>query len=79
MKKERKIKKFGFTLKIIDDVHDFCFRNVSLSRKNQQPVLGGHRFPEEKWQFFIGRETKTTHFTDENQRKQIRQGQPFDQ
>ena len=30
--------------------------------ENQQPVLGGHRFPEEKGQCFIGRETKNTHF-----------------
>ena len=65
MKKERKMKKIGFTRKILDDfqglplllslfssktstISMILFRNVSFPRKNQQPVLGGNRFSEEK-------------------------------
>ena len=43
------------------------FRNVSLSRGNQQPVLVGQRFSEEKWQFLLDVK-QTPIFTDENQR-----------
>ena len=34
------------------------FRNVFLSRRNRQPVLGGNRFFRRKVTIFIGRETK---------------------
>ena len=64
MKKEIKIKKWiqtqnprqfpGFTVvvvtffvKILDDFHDFVSECV-FPEENQQPVLGGNRFSEEK-------------------------------
>ena len=37
-----------FFVKIFDDFHDFVSECVSFPRKNQQPVLGGNRFSEEK-------------------------------
>ena len=37
--------------------------------ENQQPILGGSPFFQRRLTIFIGRETKNTHFTDENQRK----------
>ena len=39
--------KFGFTRKIIDDFHD-CFGMCLFPEANQQPVLRGHVFSEEK-------------------------------
>ena len=65
MKKERKMKTFGFTRKILDDFqglpfvvvtsfveilndfHDFVSECL-FPEENQQPVLGSHRFFEEK-------------------------------
>ena len=49
--KKRKMKKIGFTRKIIDDFHDFCFGMCLFPKENQQLVLGSNRFSEEKWQF----------------------------
>ena len=37
----------------------FCFGMCLFPEENQQPVLGSNRFSEEKWPFFIGRETNT--------------------
>ena len=40
MKKERKMKKNGFTRKILDDFHDFVSGMCLFPEENQQPVLG---------------------------------------
>ena len=37
-----------FFVKILDDFHDFCFGMCLFPEENQQPVLGGNRFSEEK-------------------------------
>ena len=49
MMNNEKMKKFGFTRKILDDIHEFVSECVFPEEK-QQPVLGGHRFSQEKWQ-----------------------------
>ena len=38
----------------------FCFRNVCFPEDNQQPILGSHRFAEEKWQFLLDVKHKHT-------------------
>ena len=37
-----------FFVKILDDFHDFVFGMCLFPKENQQPVLGGNRFSEEK-------------------------------
>ena len=46
----------------------FCFGMCLFPEENQQPVLGSHRFSEEKWQFSLDVKQKYT-FSDENRRK----------
>ena len=46
-----------------------CFRNVSLSRRKSTTHFGVSPFFQGQVTIEIGRETKHTHFTDENQRK----------
>ena len=58
MKKERKIKKFGFTLKILDDVHDFVSECVSFPKKINNPFWEVTVF-RRKVTKSIGRQTKT--------------------
>ena len=60
MKKERKMKKIGFTRKILDDFLDFVSELCLFPEENHQPVLRGyHGFFQGKVSIFIGRETKT--------------------
>ena len=37
-----------FFVKILDGFHDFVFGMCLFPEENQQPVLGGNRFSEEK-------------------------------
>ena len=57
MKKERKMKKFGFTRKILYDFHDFVSECVSGKSTTR---FGRSAFFRRKVTIFIGRET-TTH------------------
>ena len=57
MKKERKMKKFGLTRKILDDFHDFVSECVCFLRKINNPFWEEPFFSEEV-AIFIGRETK---------------------
>ena len=41
----------------------FCFGMCLFREENQQPVLGGHRFSEEKWQFALDVKQKYTFHT----------------
>ena len=66
MKKSSKMKKFGFTRKILDDFQDFVSECV-FPEKINNPFWEGHSFSEEKCQFSLG-VNKNTHFTEENQR-----------
>ena len=59
---------FGFTRKILDDFQQFTvvvvvffeilgdfhgfIRICVFLEENQQPILGGHRFPHEKYKFY---------------------------
>ena len=83
MNKERKMKKLDsdaksstiskvvtFFVKILDDFHDFVSECVSLQRKINNPFWVVSVF-RRKVTIFIGRETKTHIFADENQRKKI--------
>ena len=36
-----------FFRRILDELHDFVF-GMCFSRRNQQPILGGHRFSGKK-------------------------------
>ena len=54
MMNNEKMKKFGFTRKILDDFHDFVSECVSLQRKINNPFWGLRKVT-----IFIGRETKT--------------------
>ena len=40
----------------------FCFGMCLFPEENQQPVLGGHRFSEEKWQFSLDVKQKHTFY-----------------
>ena len=49
----RRFQEFAFVVvtffdEISDDFHDFVFGMCLSPQENQQPVLGGHRFSEEK-------------------------------
>ena len=70
MKKERK----KIFVKILDDFHDFVPECVSFPRKINNP-WEVTVFPM-KSAIFIGRETKNTHVTDENQRNKIAKVSP---
>ena len=52
------------------------FRNVSLSRGKSTTRFGWLSFFRRKVTIFIGRETKNTHFNDENQLKKIAKVSP---
>ena len=61
-----------FFVKILDDFHYF-FRDVSLSLKeNQQPVLWGQRFPEEKCQFSLELKQQYTFFRRNSTKKTLK-------
>ena len=62
--------------KILDDFHDFVSDCVSFPMKNQQPVLGGHRFSYEKWQFSLDVKQKDT-FHRRKSTKKIAKVSPF--
>ena len=47
----------------------FCFGMCLFPEENQQPVVEGHRFSDEKCQFSLDVK-QNTHFTDDGQRKQ---------
>ena len=51
---------------ILDDFHGFI-RICVFPEDNQQPILGGHRFPHEKYKFYWT-STRNTNCTRENQR-----------
>ena len=61
-----------FFVKILDDFNDFVSECVSFSRKINNPFCGLTVFPKKSDNMFIGRETKTHIFSDENQRKKSR-------
>ena len=48
MKKERKMKKFGFTRKILDDFNGFVFGMCLFQRKIDNPFWGLTVFSQEK-------------------------------
>ena len=48
-----KMKKFGFTRKILDDFHDFISECVSFPKKINNPFWGLTVFSKEKWQFSL--------------------------
>ena len=71
------MKKFGFTRKIFNDFQvftvvvvtfllskssTFCFGMCLFPEDNQQPVLGSHRFSDEKWQFSLDVKQKHTFY-----------------
>ena len=53
----------------------FCFGMCLFPEENQQPVLGGQRFSEEKWQFSLDVKQKHTFYRRKSTKKKIRVGQ----
>ena len=47
----------------------FCFGMCLFLEENQQPVLGGNRFSEEKWQFSLGVKQKHTFYRRKSTKK----------
>ena len=75
MKKERKMKKFGFTRRILDDFQGFVSECVSFLSKNNKPFWEVIVF-QKKSDNFHWTWNKNTHFTDENERKEIAKVSP---
>ena len=47
----------------------FCFGMCLFPKENQQPVLGGNRFSEEKWQFSLDMKQKYTFYRRKSTKK----------
>ena len=60
--KERKMKKWIHTQNPVRFPW-FGFGMCLFPEENQQPVLGSHRFPEEKWQFSLDVKQTYTFFS----------------
>ena len=58
-----------FFVKILDDFHDFVSEFFLFPEENQQPVLGGNRFSEEKWQFSLDVKQKHTFYRRRSTKK----------
>ena len=58
-----------FFVEILRGFHDFVSECVSFQRKNQQPVLGGQRFSEDKWQFSLDVKQKHTFYRRKSTKK----------
>ena len=55
----------------------FCFGMCLFLKENQQPVLGGNRFSEEKWQFSLDVKQKHTFYRRKStKKKSLRSAHP---
>ena len=54
----------------------FCFGMCLFPEENQQPVLGGNRFSEEKWQFSLDVKQKHTFYRRKSTKKKIAKVSP---
>ena len=62
-----------FFVKILDDFHDFVSECVLFPEENQQPVLGGDRFPKKSDNFHWTSNKKHTFLpTKINEKKSLR-------
>ena len=69
MKKRKKMKKFEFTRKILDDFHDFVSECVSFQRKINNPFWVVTVFPKKSGQFSLDVKQKHTFYKRKSTKK----------